>query len=303
MNLPNSVEIIDVCGRDGFQNIKTFIKTEDKVKIIKKIIDSGFKKVEITSFVNPKRVPQMADAKEVSKEILKYAVNKDVKIMALVPNIKGAQIAVESNIREISYVVSVSERHNMENVQSTVEMSMKHFEEICKEYKGILKVRLDLATSFGCPFGEKIETKKIISIAQRGLNAGASKIVLADTVGLGNPIQIGLVLEEVKKHMDIDDIAMHLHDTRGLALANTLTALHYGVKEFESATAGLGGCPFAPGASGNVASEDLENMLTMMGIETNINLNELNKAISLIREKVDAPIISHTAHLYNCKAI
>lgn len=298
MNIPKKVKIVEVCGRDGFQNVKTFIKTEDKLKIIKKIIDSGFQKVEITSFVNPKRVPQMSDAKEICKETLKYAENKGVDLVALVPNMKGAQLAFASNIKEINYVVSVSEKHNMANVQSTVEDSMVHFEEICKEYKGTLKVRLALATTFGCPFGEKIQTEKIITMAERGLKAGASKILLADTVGLGNPLLVDSVLCEVKKHIDVDAIAMHLHDTRGLALANTLTALHYGVTEFESAAAGLGGCPFAPGASGNVSSEDLVNMLTMMGIETNINMNELKTAVAFIRERVNAPVISHMASLF-----
>lgn len=303
MNLPKNVKIIDVCGRDGFQNIQSFIKTEDKIEIIKKIVDAGFKKVEITSFVHPIRVPQMVDSREVCKEILRYTTDKNVEVMALVPNIKGAELAVESNISEVSYVVSVSERHNMENVQKTVEKSVKNFEELCKEYKGTLKVRLDLATSFGCPFGEKIETNKIISIADRAMNAGASKVVLADTVGLGHPVRVGRVLDEVRKYIPVDHIAMHLHDTRGLALANTLTALGYGVREFESAAAGLGGCPFAPGASGNVASEDLENMLTMMGIETGIDVIQLGKAIALIKEKVDAPIISHMAHQCRCGAV
>ncbi|KXL54225.1 hydroxymethylglutaryl-CoA lyase YngG [Anaerotignum neopropionicum] len=298
MNLPKKVKIVEVCGRDGFQNVKTFIKTEDKIAIIKKIIDSGFQKVEITSFVNPKRVPQMSDAKEVCKEVLKYAEGKGVDLVALVPNMKGAQLAFESNIKEINYVVSVSEKHNMANVQSTVEESLLHFEEICKEYKGALKVRLALATTFGCPFGEKIETQKIITMAERGLKAGASKILLADTVGLGNPVLVDSVLSEVKKYIPVDAISMHLHDTRGLALANTLAALNYGVTEFESAAAGLGGCPFAPGASGNVSSEDLVNMLTMMGIETNINMDELKTAIAFIRERVNAPVISHMASLF-----
>ena len=176
--------------------------------------------------------------------------------------------------------------------------SLLHFEEICKEYKGALKVRLALATTFGCPFGEQIETQKIITMAERGLKAGASKILLADTVGLGNPVLVDSVLSEVKKYIPVDAISMHLHDTRGLALANTLAALNYGVTEFESAAAGLGGCPFAPGASGNVSSEDLVNMLTMMGIETNINMDELKTAIAFIRERVNAPVISHMASLF-----
>lgn len=298
MNIPKNVEIIEVCPRDGFQNVKDFIKTEDKIEIIKKLVDVGYKKIEITSFVNPKWIPQMIDAADVVAEIKNYTKDKDVELMGLIPNKRGATNAEATGIDWISYVVSVSEKHNMANVNRTVEQSMAEFEEIVGDKKG-MKVRLGIATALGCPFGEEIKTEKIISMAEKGLKLGADSILIADTVGLGNPVLVDRVLGEMKKYIDMDKICMHLHDTRGLSLAHTLVAMNHGVKVFESAAGGLGGCPFAPGASGNCATEDLANMLMGMRVDINLNIEELNKAIDLIKQKVNSPIVSHMNSL--CK--
>lgn len=296
MNLPEKVEIVEVCPRDGFQNVKDFISTENKVEIIKKLIDTGFKRIEITSFVNPKWIPQMIDAKEVAAEVKKYSKGKNVILVALAPNKRGFQNALEAGIDEVTFVVSVSEAHNKKNVNKTVEESMAQFEEIAKD-KGGVRLKLALATALGCPFGEKIKTEKIISMAKRGLDVGADEILIADTVGLGNPLLVDKVLGEVTKHIDVNKICMHLHDTRSLALANTVAAMQHGVYKFESAAGGLGGCPFAPGASGNVATEDLANMLISMGIDININIDKLTEAVGLIKRYVNYPITSHMSRL------
>lgn len=300
MYLPNKVEIVEVCPRDGFQNVKEFIDTDRKIEIIKKLIDSGFKRVEITSFVNPKWIPQMKDAAEVVTAIKEYSKGKDVGLIGLVPNKRGVENALSVGVDELTYVISVSERHNKENVNRTVEESMNQFAEIVTEKKNEVKFRLALATTFGCPFGEEIKTEKIISMAKKGLELGASEILLADTVGLGNPLLVENVMKEVVKEIDVNKICMHMHDTRGLALANMIAAMKYGVTKFETAAGGLGGCPFAPGASGNAATEDLLNMLNSMGIAVDIDGEKLAEAVGIIREYVNSPIVSHMSSL--CKA-
>lgn len=296
MILPQNAEIIEVCPRDGFQNVKDFIPTERKIEIIKSLIDVGFKRIEATSFVNPQWVPQMADASEVVAEVKEYAKGKNVSIIALIPNEKGFANATKAGVDEVNYVVSVSETHNKKNVNRTVDESLAILEKIA-ENRGTTKIRLALATALGCPFGEKIETKKIIEMAKRGLKAGANEILVADTVGLGHPQLIEDVLTEMTAHIDASKLCMHLHDTRGLALANTIAALRLGVTKFESAVGGLGGCPFAPGAAGNVATEDLVNLLSVMNVETGLDQDKLSAAVDLVRRYVNSPIVSHMSKL------
>lgn len=301
-----SVEILEVCPRDGFQNVKDFIETEDKIKIVKKLIDANFKRIELGSFVSPKAIPQMADTKEVVFAAKEYAKGKDVKFVALVPNARGVENAIASGVDQITYVISVSESHNKANVNRTVKESMDQYETLIKEYKDQVDFRLGLATTFGCPFGDEVSIDKIKEMCKWAFDLGTVEILMADTVGLGNPKKVADIMGVLVNDFGPDRFVMHLHDTRGLALANTLTAMRYGVSKFESATGGLGGCPFAPGASGNAATEDLYYMLSEMGIETDLDIERVYEAIDLIKETVKADIVSHLAPLHKgniCKGL
>ena len=302
MIIPKSVEILEVCPRDGFQNIKDFIATEDKIAIIEKLIDANFKRIELGSFVSPKAIPQMADTKKIVAAAKKYAAGKDIKFVALVPNARGVESAIEAGVDQITYVISASESHNKANVNRSVAESMEQYEALIKQYKGDIDFRLGLATTFGCPFGDDVKIERIKKMCNWAFELGTVEILMADTVGLGNPKKVSAIMDVLVREFGSNNFVMHLHDTRGLALANTLTAMQYGITKYESAAGGLGGCPFAPGASGNSATEDLYYMLNEMGIETNIDIEKVYEAIQLIKSKVNTNIVSHIASLYKIDA-
>jgi len=296
MELPKKANIVEVCPRDGFQSIKEWISTELKKEIIDRLIDTGFKKIEITSFVHPKAIPQMKDAKEIVSHCIEKHSNKDVILNALVPNLFGAKAAYESGIREITYVISTSESHNKANVKRSREESFNELKEIKKSFKD-LKIKFAVATAFGCPFEKDVPVSEVEWMIQNGLEANVDEICLADTIGVANPLQIDRVFKELSKSFKDQSFSLHLHDTRGMGLANVVAALQNGVDTFESAAGGLGGCPFAPGAAGNIASEDLINMLTNMGIETGIELDPLLDTVELIKEKIKPVLTSHLAYV------
>ncbi len=298
MFLPKQIQITEVCPRDGFQNVKDFIPTEKKISIIKGLIDSGFKKIEAASFVSPKWVPQMVDAKEVVSAVKDYAKENNVVLVGLALNAKGVEGAINAGVDEINYAISVSEAHSIKNANKTNIQAFEQFAEVVK-MKGNKKINLSLATTFGCPFGEDIPTEKIVRFAVKGMELGADSIGLADTIGVANPLLVEEVVNAVKKEISIDKICMHLHDTRGLALTNTLVAMMNGLYIFETAAGGLGGCPFAPGASGNSATEDLLYMLSSIGIETGINEDVLYETIKLIKNNVNTRLSSHMSILSN----
>ena len=295
MNLPKKVTIVEVGPRDGFQSIKEFIPTPLKLQIIEKLIEANFKKIEITSFVSPKAIPQMKDAKEIVSYLLeKYSDKLDI-FHALVPNLYGAKAAYESGLREITYVISTSVSHNKANVRRSREDS---FDEL-KEIKNIfpeMRVKFAVATVFGCPYEGDIEIEEVKWMIQNGLEIGVDEFCLADTIGVANPLQIERVLSALKEDFSDIDFSLHLHDTRGMGLANVLAALNLGVTKFESAVGGLGGCPFAPGAAGNIASEDLINMLENMGVKTGINLDKVLSIIPTIKEEIKPILTSHLAY-------
>ncbi|MGB7605875.1 MAG: hydroxymethylglutaryl-CoA lyase [Lutisporaceae bacterium] len=301
MTYPKKIEIVEVCPRDGFQNVNDFIETSHKIEIIKKLIDANFKRIEITSFVSPKAIPQMADASEVVKAVREYSKDKNVQLMALVPNQRGVEAAVEAGVNQINYVISVSEQHNMANVKRSVADSMAQFKTLIEANGSLVDFRLGLATTFGCPFGEKIELKKIREMCAWAFDLGTKEILLADTVGLGNPMRVHEVVSTLVKEFGADRFIMHMHDTRGLALVNILAAMEYGIYKVESAVGGLGGCPFAPGAAGNVATEDVINMIHSMGNDTGINIDAIKQALNLIQLHVNAKTVSHMSQLKEYK--
>ena len=298
MNLPNNVELIEVCPRDGFQNVHDLIPIEGKVAIIKKLAEAGFKRLEITSFVSPKAIPQMADAKEVVAAVKDTLKANGVESVALVPNARGVETALECGVEELTYVVSVSKAHNMANVRRTPDESLEQFKLLIGEYGQQIRFRLALATALGCPFGEEIRTERVAEMVDFGLSLGCREVMIADTVGMSNPRRTYDLMKALVDQFGPDKFVMHLHDTRGLALANTLVCMQLGIHKFESAAGGLGGCPFAPGAAGHAATEDVLNMMSEMGISTGVDNDKLHEAVLLIQQYVHAPLVSHMTPLY-----
>ncbi len=296
MVLPDRVEVMEVGPRDGFQNFCRFIPTEQKLNIVDLLVQAGFQTVEVTSFVHPRAIPQMADAEKVLTTAREKWANK-VKLAVLVPNLYGARKAVALGADEMSYVISASERHNLENTRQTIEQSLSALREIVSNKENV-KLRLSVATAFDCPFSGKTDPAAVVRIIEAGLAAGVDDLMIADTIGTANPLQVEALLALLRHRYPGADFVLHVHDTRGMGLANCLKALEMGIQRFESSAGGMGGCPFAPGAAGNVATEDLVNMLHEMGIQTGISLPGLMAAVEKIAEIVDYPLDSH---LYRAK--
>ena len=283
MMLPDRVRVVEVGPRDGFQNLPP-IDTEIKYQIISGLIEAGIKEMEITSFVSPKAIPQMADAKELAVRVVnEFGDRPNLNLMALVPNLKGAQAALEAGITTATYVISASEQHSLKNVRKTTAESLADLKQLLREFPQ-LKVRLDIATAFGCPFLGSIPEADVLKLASVAAQAGVVEIILCDTIGTGNPVQVHSLAQ---KAMRIGiPMGLHLHDTRGLGLANTLAGLQAGVAMFETSVAALGGCPFAPGASGNTATEDLLNLLASLGLDTGVSMERYLQAVDQVIKDV-----------------
>lgn len=248
------IDIYEVGPRDGFQNIKEYIPAEDKLAVIDGLVKAGIKHIEITSFVSPKAIPQLKDAKEIARVCLeKYP---DVDLMALIPNLRGAQTAAEVGIKRVAYVVSLSASHNKANINRTHEQSYEALKEIMTTYPD-MDIVLDLATTFGCPFEGKFTVEHIVEFLDAYVKLGVKNVCLCDTIGIANPGQVKEVVTAVKAAYPQLDLQVHIHDTRNMGVACTLAAIEAGITKVQSTLGGLGGCPFAPGASGNLATEDM----------------------------------------------
>jgi hydroxymethylglutaryl-CoA lyase len=286
--IPTKVIVRETSPRDGWQNL-SFIETDVKAAVIEKIIDMGAPEIELTSFVNPKAVPQIQDANELTRRILEMKAEKksEVKLTALVPNKKGADNAYAAGIRTIDLVVSVSELHNKRNVNKTVDESVASLREIMADLPEDLEVRLALACVFGSPFGDEIDVDKVIRIIDESMNMGVRIVGLADSAGLSTPDHTANIIRRIKEHADLDKVAAHIHDTRGLGMANAYAAFQEGVFRFDSALGGLGGCPFIPGAAGNISTEDLVTMFNRMNIETGIDSEKMYDASLYLSQHVN----------------
>lgn len=293
--LPTYIEVVEVGPRDGFQNLQSFIPTPIKIKIIRKMIMSGIKAMELTSFVHPGAIPQMADAAEVVRLIHRDYPDKGFRSIALVPNLFGAKKAHAAGIREVTYVISASEKHNLANINRTHEQSFADLRTIIAELPE-LEIRLDIATAFGCPFQGPVGLDLVKGMIDRALCLGAKKMILCDTIGVANPTQVQQIVVDVQSSFPGLPLGLHLHDTRGMGLANVLAGLEGGVTTFESSVGGLGGCPFAPGAAGNIATEDLVNMVHAMGIKTGIDLEKYMQAVQSVKEEIQTNLSSHMAY-------
>lgn len=295
-SFPEKVYIREVGPRDGLQNESKFIQTDDKIQWIDHLSNTGLNYIEVTSFVNPTWIPALSDAEYVAKHIKK---NPDVTYAALIPNIKGLSRSLESSIDEVAVFISASESHNKNNINKTISETEIVLSEVVKESISNNKtVRGYISTVFGCPFEGHIEIDQVIRLADSLFEMGIDELSLGDTIGIANPSQVKQVLEKVLKRYSPESIAMHFHNTRGTALANVLASLEMGISKFDSSLGGLGGCPYAPGASGNLATDDLNYMLTNMGIVTNINPVELNSAALFIQDKLQKPLDSYSVKYY-----
>ena len=286
-----SVTIVEVGPRDGLQNVAAFVPTHDKIALIQKLVASGIREIQIGSFVSPQAIPQFADIKELLTGLDGNVMNTALNAMAA--NRRGMLDAVASGIKNIVFFFSVSESHNRNNVRQSVAESLT----ILKEIKTVtdnneVALRVDIATIFGCPFEGFIPIPHIIKCIDDVAALGISEITLCDTVGFANPQLIEDILTSCLHRFPKIVFRLHLHNTRGLALANALRAFDIGIRHFDSAIGGLGGCPFAPGASGNVATEDIAFMFEQMGIETGIDLEKLFMATKFLQEILPSTAIS-----------
>jgi len=273
MKLPGRVTICEVGTRDGFQIEPEFIPTDQKIETVNLLARAGMPRIEVTSFVSPKVVPQLRDAAEVMAAITR---RPGTTYSALVPNDKGAVRAVDARVDEIHTVVSASESHNLANVNMTIAESLTKLGAVAEVARRAgVPVVSGISCSFGCPFEGDVPLAHLESVVSRLVDMGARGIGLADTTGMANPVQVGRVLERLVPRFPGVEWTLHTHDTRAMAIPNILAAMEYGVTHFDASIGGLGGCPFAPGASGNVCTEDLIHCLHAMGVETGVDLDAL----------------------------
>jgi hydroxymethylglutaryl-CoA lyase len=271
--LPARVTIYEVGPRDGLQNESRPIATADKVAFIDALSNTGLQHIEITSFVNPKWIPQLADAAQVAQAIQR---REGVHYSCLVPNKKGLESALAVGMSEVAVFISASETHNKKNVNKTIAETLTAFEDVIGPAKAAgVRVRAYVSTVFGCPYEGDVAAAAVVALVRELRARGVYQISLGDTVGVATPLQVQRVLGQVLEVAPIEEVALHFHDTRGTALANVLIGVGMGISTVDSAIGGLGGCPYAPGASGNLATEDVVYMLHGMGIETGVNLEAL----------------------------
>lgn len=283
MRMPQEGLIVEVGPRDGLQNMGRYIETDKKVDLINALSNTGLKVIEVTSFVHPRTVPQLKDAKEVMSRIQR---KKGVSYRVLIPNLTGAQRAVEAGSKHMNFVLAASETFNKNNVRRTIGESLEEFRRIVDfiQKRNVETVSVSLSTAFGCPFEKKVPREKVVDIARRLTKLGATELILCDTTGMANPLYVTEVLGDICEKITGVNIAAHFHNTRGTGLANIFAALSVGINIIETCVGGLGGCPFAPGANANVPTEDTVNMLQDMGIRTGVNLVDLIACAEMAQE-------------------
>lgn len=262
----------DVVTRDGFQIEPHFIPTEDKIKLIDGLSECGFSKIEVTSFTSPKAIPMLRDAEEVMGKIKRIP---GVEYTVLVPNLRGAERALESRADELNLVMSTSETHNLANLRMTREKSFAGLAEVIRYVDGRAPINVSLSTCFGCPMEGDVPQSVVEEFAQRFVDLGVRGLTICDTTGMANPKQVTSMAQSLQDKFPQTQLTMHFHNTRGMGLANVLAAVQANIVRFDGSLGGLGGCPYAPGASGNISSEDAIHMLDAMGYETGINIPKL----------------------------
>jgi hydroxymethylglutaryl-CoA lyase len=276
--MSKSVEVIDVTLRDGLQNEPRPVSAQQKLALVEKLVSAGVTRIQATSFVHPQLVPQMADAETVASELGRFP---DVRFSALVPNLRGYERAVAAGLKHLEFVMAASETFNRKNINCSIEKSLEVLGEVSRiaERDGV-QLRVGLATSFHCPFEGRTPLRALVGLVRSARERGPWQVAISDTDGMAFPDQVKHAVAAMGNELSVtpDEIVLHFHDTYGRGLANTLAGLDAGVRAFDAATGGLGGCPFCPGASGNLATEDLVAFLDGMGYETGIDLDKLLEA-------------------------
>ncbi len=297
MRVPPAVTIVEVGPRDGFQLVGRVIPTETKLRVIRGLYDAGVRDIEVTSFVSPKAVPQFADADDVAREALRLP---GLRASALVPNLRGLERALAVGIRAVTVVIGATDAFNSANVRMTVSRSLEQLAAIAQAARAVPGVSIEagIAVAFGCPYSGAVPFGAVEGIVERAMALGVTAISLGDTIGVATPTQVADAVTRVASAYPGAHLTLHLHDTRGMGLANVLAGMDGGVTTFDAAIGGLGGCPFAPGATGNIATDDTNHMLQGMGVETGINQDRLLACGRLVAETVTADLPSHALRVH-----
>lgn len=287
---PPAVTIVEVGPRDGLQNEAAAISTADKVRFVDALSAAGHRVIEVSSFVSPRWVPQMADAAEVFAGITR---RPGVRYTALVPNLPGLERAIAAHVSEVAVFAAASETFSTRNINQSIDESLHRYTEVIgRALAAGLRVRGYVSCAFGCPFEGPVTPSAVLRVTRALLDAGVYEVAVSDTIGIGHPGQVRELLAFLGGELPFDRLALHFHDTRGTALANVLAALDAGITTFDAAAGGLGGCPFAPGASGNLATEDLLYMLDGLGVQTGVSLAGVAAASERLAARLDHPLRS-----------
>jgi len=280
MSIPRFVTVCEMGARDGLQNEHAIIAADDKVRYIDLLSESGLSTIEVTSFVSPKAIPQLADAADVFKRIKKRA---GVRYPVLAPNVKGLERAKAAGADAIAVFTAASEVFTKRNINMTIDESIETFRDVVRNAKeNNMWVRGYVSTAFGSPFGDEVTPEMVVDVSSKLIDMGCDEVSIGDTIGVGVPSQVDVLVPMLVRDIPLHKIAFHFHDTRGTALANVYAALQHGIAIFDSSSGGLGGCPYAPGATGNLGTEDLLYMLHGMGIETGVDLAKVRAASRFI---------------------
>lgn len=291
MALPKNVLIREVGPRDGLQNESVWLDTMEKRTWIHLLEEAHLPYIEVTSFVHPKWVPALKDAKELAQSLNK---KEDITYAALIPNEKGLAHFFEANLELGAMFISASETHNKKNMNRSIQETLPVIKQMTADLKAEgRQTRAYISTVFGCPYERQVPMDQVLRLTEQLLSFGIDEISLGDTIGEAHPLQVERRLDLLLERFPADKIALHFHDTKGMGIANIYTALKAGITMFDASSGGLGGCPYAPGSSGNVATEDVVHMLHKLGIETNVDLPRLIKAAEWIEAKVDRTLPSH----------
>jgi hydroxymethylglutaryl-CoA lyase len=291
--IPKHVTVVEVGPRDGLQNERVVVPTADKIEFVNRLSAAHLPVIEVTAFVSPKWVPQMADAADVFAGITRVPA---VRYTALVPNLAGLDRAIAAGVTEIAVFAASTETFSRKNINQSIDDSLATYAQVSERARASgLRVRGYLSTAFGCPFEGVVAPERVAEVAVRLVDLGVFEVAISDTIGIAHPGQVPGVLDAVLARVPVHQIALHFHDTRGTALANVLASLPYGIATFDAAAGGLGGCPYAPGAAGNLATDDLVYMLDGLGIETGVSLAAVSNASAFIASKIDHRLPSRYA--------
>lgn len=281
------IKIVEVGPRDGLQNEKTILTTEDKFEFISLLSQSGLKTIEITSFVKSDAIPQMSDAVALFTKVEEGLKNTNINLPCLVPNLKGYETAKSLGVKEIALFSATSDAFTKKNVNATIDETFDRMKDVAAQaIKDNVRIRGYISTAFGCPYEGKMDVKKLLEVTQKFFDLGVYEVSVGDTIGVATPSQVKSYIKELKKNFEVEKLAMHFHDTRGMALTNIYVSLEEGITTFDSSAGGLGGCPYAKGATGNVATEDVWYLLQSLGLKTGIDIEKLAQASKFILEKV-----------------